>query len=208
MYADCLEIELSAELENTDKPPVLARKPVRADARRNEDALLEAAKLVFASVGVDAPVRQIATQAGVGVGTLYRRFPKRADLIAAVFCREVDLCVAYADELNQSHGPDTALYLWLKRYQSFIDTKRGLASALHSGEASYETLADYFRASFDPTLKALLDAAVAGGHVRPGIEPYDLLRAIANLSTTVGDDSQAHSNRMVDLLFDGLKVGA
>lgn len=179
-------------------------RAVRSDAQRNEDAVLEAAKTVFARMGVDAPVREIAAQAGVGIGTLYRRFPNRSDLIAAVFRREVDACTAEAATLTRDHGPGEALLRWLDRYVEFIATKRGLASALHSGEAAFETLPDYFRASFEPTLTALLAAAAAKGEARDDVDAYDLLRAIGNLTTAKGPDGPDHSRRMVRLLLDGL----
>ncbi len=188
----------------TTHPP----RQVRADAQRNEDAVLEAAKAVFVTDGVDAPVRLIAARAGVGIGTLYRRFPNRADLIAAVFRREVDACTAEAATLAATYAPGEALTLWLRRYTDFIATKRGLAAALHSGDPAFEALPGYFRASFEPALGTLLDAAATAGQARPGVAPYDLLRAIGNLSVASGDDAADHTRRMVDLLLDGLRTSA
>jgi AcrR family transcriptional regulator len=178
---------------------------IRADAQRNEDVVLAAAKELFASMGVDAAVRDIAAKAGVGVGTLYRRFPKRSDLVAAVFRQEVDACAAEASLLAAEHPPEAALGLWLKRYTGFIATKKGLASALHSGDPAYAALPDYFRAQFEPALSGLLAAAAATGKVRGDIAAYDLLRAIGNLSVTSDAESTAHTHRMVDLLIDGLR---
>lgn len=177
---------------------------LRADAQRSEDAVLEAAKTVFATSGVDAPVREIAARAGVGIGTLYRRFPKRSDLVAAVFRREVDACAAAAPELAQQHAPSEALTRWLQLYAGFIATKRGLSSALRSGDPAFDALPDYFRASFEPVLTKLLAAAAAVGEARTDIVPYDLLRAIGNLSVA----DQDHTRRMVDLLADGIRFGA
>ena len=197
--------------KSPDKPQrddKLPKRPIRADAQRNEDAVLEAAKMVFAASGVDAPVREIAAKAGLGLGTLYRRFPNRADLIAAVFRREVDACTAEAAALASAHPPGEALSQWLIRYTAFIATKKGLASALHSGDPAFETLPGYFRASFEPALTLLLQAAETAGEVRPGVAPYDLLRAIGNLSVASGDDGADHTRRMVDLLLDGLRFGA
>ena len=181
---------------------------VRADARRNEDAVLEAAKVVFARLGVDAPVRDIALQAGVGVGTLYRRFPKRADLVAAVFRREVDACALAAGELAVERPHTDALEEWLVLYTRFIATKRGLASALHSGDPAFETLPSYFRSRFEPALEGLLDTACKAGDIETGCTAYDLLRAVGNLSVATGDDSQAHIERMVRLLIHGLRYRA
>ena len=106
-------------------------RPIRADAQRNLDALLEAALAVFSTSGVDAPVREIAVRAGVGVGTVYRHFPERSDLIAAVFRREIDACANAAPILAAEHAPGEALARWMQRYAAFIATKRGLATALH-----------------------------------------------------------------------------
>lgn len=194
---------------DSSKPREGAGRAVRADAQRSIDALLEAAKAVFETSGVDAPVREIATTAGVGVGTLYRRFPKRADLIAAVFRREVDACAAEAKSLAAEHSPGEALACWLKRYTQFIATKKGLAAALHSGDPAFDELPGYFRASFEPALAWLLDAAVDAGEVRSGVAPYDLLLAIGNLSHASNEDGATSSqNMMVDLLIDGLRLNA
>jgi AcrR family transcriptional regulator len=181
---------------------------LRADAQRSEDALLEAAKALFAEAGVDAPAREIAARAGVGVGTLYRRFPKRADLVAAVFRREVDACAAAAAELARSHPPVEALALWLQRYTGFLATKKGLAAALHSGDPAFATLPDHFRARFEPALTGLLAEAAAAGQIRDDVPAYDLLRAIGNLATAGGEDGATHTNRMLDLLIDGLRYRA
>lgn len=191
--------------QDTDAPVAAPARALRADARRNEDALLDAAKQLFAEGGVDVPVRDIAGRAGVGLGTLYRRFPKRSDLIAAVFRRELDDCADAAASLASQHSPVDALTSWLRRYAAFMATKKGLSAALHSGDPAFEALPGYFRARFEPALAGLLNAAVSAGQVRGGIAPYDLLRAIGNLCAATGDDGPAHSERMVDLLIDGLR---
>lgn len=181
---------------------------LRADARRNEEALLEAAKLVFARSGVDAPIREIAAEAGVGLATLYRRFLTRADLIAAVFRREVDACADAAEPLAAEHGPVDALRAWLLRYTRFLAAKEGLAAALHSGDPAFAALPTYFRERFEPVLARLLATAADARQIRADIEPYDLLRAIGNLSVAKGEDGRAHTERMVRLLIDGLRFGA
>ena len=181
---------------------------LRADARRNEEAVLEAAKVVFARSGVDAPIREIATQAGVGLGTLYRRFPTRADLVAVVFRREIDACADAAGPFAAELEPVEALAAWLLRYTRFLATKQGLAAALHSGDSTFARLPDYFRSRFEPVLAGLLTAAAAIGKIRADIAAYDLLRAIGNLSVASGDDGAAHTERMVRLLLDGLRHGA
>ncbi len=184
-----------------------AGRALRADALRNEEIILEAAKAIFKTAGVDAPVREIAAAANVGVGTLYRRFPKRSDLIAAVFRREVDMCVNEAEALSSTREPADALLQWLKRYTRFITTKSGLAQALHSGDPAYGDLPDYFRAHFEPALGALLENAVSAGAIGSGVKAYDLLRAIGNLAVS-GDDGERHTQLMVELVFDGLRFRA
>jgi AcrR family transcriptional regulator len=181
---------------------------VRADARRNADALLEAAKAVFATSGVDAPAKEIADSAGVGVGTLYRHFPQRSDLVKAVFQRGVDACADAAPALAAAHEPAVALERWLLRYTEFVATKRGLAAALHSGDPAFDALPAYFIQRLGPALGSLLDAATASGDIRPGISPRDLLYAVANLSLPVEGEGVAYSQRMVALLIDGLRYGA
>ena len=181
---------------------------LRADAQRNLDSLLEAAKKAFGTSGVDAPAREIADLAGVGVGTLYRHFPQRSDLVKAVFQREVDACADAAPALAAAHEPGSALERWLHRYTEFLATKRGLAAALHSGDPAFDALPGYFLQRLGPTLGSLLDAAAAAGEIRADIGPEDLLYAVANLCLPVSDEGPAYSRRMVALLIDGLRHGA
>ena len=200
--------------EKVDQPSksaageVSASRPLRADAKRSEEALLEAALEVFATSGVDAPVRQIADKAGVGIGTLYRRFPQRADLVVAVFRQQVDACANAAPVLAAEHAPSEALARWMQRYADFIATKRGLASALQSGDPAFKGLPAYFETKLTPALRTLLDSAAAAGQVRADVEPYDLLRAAANLCMSAKDDQTDYARRMVALLVDGLRYGA
>jgi AcrR family transcriptional regulator len=206
-------------IERSDDPDVPGTPPepgmpggparrVRADAQRNIDAVREAAKAVFAASGVDAPVREIAARAGVGVGTIYRHFPQRSDLVVAVFRHEVDACAEAAPALAAEHGPGEALVRWLRRYTRFIATKRGLAAALHSGDPAFDPLPAYFDRHLRPALAGLLESAVSAGEVRADVEPNDLLRAVGNLCLPAGDDRSGHAQRMVDLLIDGLRYGA
>ncbi|MFE9859908.1 TetR/AcrR family transcriptional regulator [Streptomyces sp. NPDC005780] len=190
----------------SDRPteePVARR--VRPDVQRNLDALLTAAAEVFASDGVDAPVRRITARAGVGAGTLYRHFPQRSDLITAVFRHEVDACAEAAPALAEQHEPVEALTLWLQRFARFVAAKRGLKAALHSGDPAYESLPAYFQQRFLPVVTELLDSAAASGGLRADIPPYDLLRAIGDL---VSPDDQGYTQRMIALLVNGLRYGS
>jgi AcrR family transcriptional regulator len=181
---------------------------LRADAQRNLDVLLQSAMAVFATSGVDAPVRQIAEKAGVGVGTVYRHFPQRSDLIVAVFRREVDACADTAALLAAQHEPGEALARWMQRYVDFISAKRGLAAALHSGDPAYDTLPAYFQKRLRPALQTLLDAAVAAGEVRSGVKPDDLLHTVPSLCAPAHDGDPTRARRMLALLVDGLRYGA
>ena len=183
-------------------------RTVRADARRNLATLLEAAMTVFARSGVDAPVREIAAEAGVGVGTVYRHFPQRSDLVVAVFRHEVDGCADAAPALAEAYPPREALSLWMGRYVDFIAAKRGLAAALRSGDPAFAALPGYFETQLVPALSALLDAATTAGEVRGDIEPWDLLRAVGDLGMSAHYDGPDHARRMVALLIDGLRFGA
>jgi AcrR family transcriptional regulator len=186
-------------------PEPVAPRKVRADAQRNLDALLEAAKAVFNSSGVDAPVREIAARAGVGVATVYRHFPQRSNLVAAVFRREIDAVAAAGAVLSAKHDPLEALAAWLRRFTRFVATKRGLAAALHSGDPAFATMPAYFEEHVGPALQALLASAADAGQIRSDVEPMDLLRAVSNLCVST---DEAHSQRMVGLLLDGLRFGA
>jgi len=181
---------------------------MRADAARNVGSLLEAAKAVFGASGVDAPAKEIADLAGVGVGTLYRHFPQRSDLVKAVLEREIDACADAATALAAAHEPGQALANWLNRYTEFIATKRGLAAALHSGDPAFDALPGYFMQRTGPALASLLQAATATGEIRAGVSATDLLHAVALLCMPVPGGGPAYSQRMVALLIDGLRYGA
>ncbi|MHC1481304.1 TetR/AcrR family transcriptional regulator [Frateuria aurantia] len=161
---------------------------------------------VFASSGVDAPVREIAERAGVGVGTLYRHFPQRSDLIVAVFQHEVDACAEAAATLAREFRPGDAVAQWMQRYVDFIAAKRGLATALHSGDAAYEALPAYFLERLGPALQALLTLAENAGEIGADATATELLFAVARLCAPDqygGGPDQAR--RVVALLVDGLR---
>jgi AcrR family transcriptional regulator len=183
-------------------------RPKRADAQRKMESLLKAAQEIFADSGVDAPVREIAERAGVGLGTVYRHFPQRSDLIVAVFQSNVDACADAAPALASKHPPIKALALWMERYVDFIATKHGLCKALYSGDPAYKALPDYFNKRLRPALTSLLDGAIKAKAVRPGVDPDDLLVAVANLCNAGYGRDQQHARRMVKLLLDGLRYRA
>jgi AcrR family transcriptional regulator len=201
---------VAEETEDRDRAQAQGQpaRRLRADAQRSLDALLLAAKAVFAASGVDAPVREIADRAGVGLGTLYRHFPQRADLIAAVFRREIDACADLAPMLAQENDPFEALASWMRRYAAFVATKRGLASALHSGDPTFDALPAHFDQRLRPALRMLLDAAVKAGAVRADVDPDELLGAVGSLGMSANNADPGRTERMVALLVDGLRYGA
>lgn len=195
-------------MKSRKKPAKTRVEPSRrADAQRNMETLLKAALAVFAKSGVDAPVRHIAERAGVGVGTVYRHFPHRSDLLVAVFRQEVDACAAAAAELAAKYPPTEALSRWMQRFVEFVATKRGLATALHAGDPAYEPLPAYYDAKLRPALQGLLNRAVAAGEIREGVTPGDLLSAAVSLCRPAYDVSPGHTQRMLALLIDGLRYG-
>ena len=192
-------------MSDTDQGAAHSARPKRADARRNEKTLLDAAAAVFVKSGVDAPVRDIAAQAGVGMGTIYRHFPTRADLVIAVYRHQVDACAEAGSALLASSGtPDDALTEWVGMFVDFVTTKHGLAAALQSDDARFETLHAYFVDRLVPVCAQLLDAVAAAGETRADVDAYALLRAIGNLCVGADGDPRYDARRMVSLLIVGL----
>jgi AcrR family transcriptional regulator len=177
----------------------------RADAVRNTEAVLEAAKAAFAESGVDAPMRDIATRAGVGVGTIYRNYPQRSDLIIAVFRRELDATAAEADRLAAEYPPAEALRRWAGSLARFVATKRGFSSALHSGDPAYQPLPGQFLGALAPRIQSILDAGAADGTIRSDVGAEELINALSRLADGHGD-GHGHATRMTDVLLDGLFV--
>ncbi|MET8602821.1 helix-turn-helix domain-containing protein [Streptomyces rubiginosohelvolus] len=181
-------------------------RPKRADAVRNQQTLLAAAAEVFVTSGVDAPIREIAKRAGVGMGTIYRHFPTRADLVVAVYRHQVEACAeAGLALLAEEESPFTALERWVDLFVDFLVTKHGLADALRSDSGGFEALHAYFLDRLVPVCGQLLDAAVGAGEARPGIEPYELMRGVGNLCVGRDDDPRYDPRRLVDLLLRGLR---
>jgi AcrR family transcriptional regulator len=182
-------------------------RPKRADARRNEQTLLDAAAAAFVASGVDVPVRDIAAQAGVGVGTIYRHFPTRADLIVAVYRYQVEACAQAGPALLASSGtPHAALASWINLFVDFLVTKHGLAAALQSDAAAFETLHAYFLDRLVPVCAQLLDAAATAGEILPGLDAYELMLAVGKLCIGADHNPRYDARRMVELLIAGLRL--
>lgn len=185
------------------RPAELPRRR-RADAVRNTEALLEAAKAVFAESGVDAPMRDIAARAGVGVGTIYRNYPQRSDLIIAVFRRELETTAAEADRLSAQHPPAEAIRRWADSLARFVATKQGFASALHSGDPAYAMLPTQFLGVLAPKVQRILDAGAADGTIRSDVRAEDLIHALSRLAADRPGETDDRATRMTGVLLDGL----
>ncbi len=185
-----------------------SRKP-RADAIRNRERVLEAAKAVFSAGGPDASLEAVARQAEVGIGTLYRHFPTRENLFEAVYRHEVDQLSEFAEQLKRDALPVEALRRWLHANVQLVATKKGMLAAL--ALAAY-TPSELYAYSFDRLTKAvgaLLERAVAAGEIRADITSEDILRALVGMCYMHDQPGwQAAVLRLVDVFVDGLCLGA
>ncbi len=183
-----------------------ADTPRRADARRNQRSVLDAAAKVFVTSGVEAPIRAIAAEAGVGTATIYRHFPTRADLIVAVYRHQVDgLAEAGPALLDDAPTPFDALERWIDRFVDFLVTKHGLADVLRSDDPCFDPLHAYFLDRLVPVCGDLLAASEAAGQIRPGQHPVELLRGVGSLCAGASTAVDYDARRMVGLLVAGLR---
>ncbi|WP_431040854.1 TetR/AcrR family transcriptional regulator [Streptomyces sp. P1-3] len=178
----------------------------RKDARRNKETLLDAAAAVFVTSGVEAPVRDIAAKAGVGLGTIYRHFPTRAELIIAVYRHQIDACAEAGPALlATSATPHAALGQWIDLFVDFLVTKHGLAAVLRSDDAGFDTLHAYFLDRLVPVCAQLLEAAASSGETRSDMDAYELMRGVGNLCIGADSDPRYDARRLVELLIAGLR---
>ncbi len=191
--------------ENSDSKP---RKP-RADSLRNRDLLLAAAKAAFAEAGADAPLEDIARRAGVGIGTLYRHFPTREALVAAVYAREMQQLSASADALLAQGGAGAALEAWLNLLIDYMATKRIVGPALRADPGEGSALYANSGATILPPLQRLTEAAHAAGDIRPDIGFEDILRMMSGLSQGYEQPGwDAGARRLLSVMMAGLRVGS
>lgn len=194
-------------MNGSDGSPGQAVRPKRADARRNEEALLDAAAAIFVTSGVEAPVREIAARAGVGTGTIYRHFPSRAELIIAVYRHQVEACAEAGPTLLASGvTPHAALGRWIDLFVDFLVTKHGLAVVLQSDNSDFETLHTYFLDRLVPVCTRLVEAAAAAGEIRADVDAYQLMRGVGNLCVGADSDPRYDARRLVELLIAGLRL--
>src|ERR1019366_4395294 len=178
-----------------DRTAATVRKP-RADAVRNHERVLEAAKAVFSAGGPDASLEAVARRAGVGIGTLYRHFPTRESLFEAVYRREVQQLGELAEQLKSEAAPVDALRRWLRSNVEFVATKKGMSAALALAVQGSSELSAY--SFLTKAVGALLDRAVAAGEIRSDISPEDVLRALVGMCYL--HDQPGWQNSVVRLL--------
>ncbi|MFI6876865.1 TetR/AcrR family transcriptional regulator [Streptomyces sp. NPDC050400] len=180
---------------------VLAQRPRRADARRNFDALLAAARAAFADKGAEASLEDIARRAGVGIGTLYRNFPTRQVLFETVYAEEVDALCLLADELADTAEPWEALVAWLRRFVDYTVTKRAIREAL-SGESEIFTAC---RGAMLDAGEPLLRRAREAGEARADLSFDDLLRMVSGVTAAAYVD-EAQRDRVLGYALDGIRA--
>ncbi|MFF2515914.1 TetR/AcrR family transcriptional regulator [Streptomyces sp. NPDC058086] len=183
---------------------VRRRGPLRADAQRNEDRLLEAAAAAFAREGTGASVKDIARAAGVGVGTLYRRFPSKELLIEAIYREEVQRLCEAAPHLTAAQPPVEALRTWMERFIDFMATKHGMADAL-AVVLTDDSEKLHTRALLAGAITHLLTAVEGQAVARPGVDAQDVLMALGGISLIAASEEQrALATRLIDLLLHGI----
>jgi AcrR family transcriptional regulator len=182
-----------------------AERPQRADARRNQAKLIAAAREAFNEHGADASLDDIAHRAGVGPGTLYRHFPTRQVLLAAVYRDDVESLAQRADELAAQLPPSEALTGWLTEQLSYISFKHGLGSAIKAMLAGDSDTMDYCRSAMRGAVARLLDAARADGSVRADIDAATVLRLVHGIG--VASESQPdQALPMLSIVLAGLRA--
>ncbi|MEV0969678.1 TetR/AcrR family transcriptional regulator [Microtetraspora glauca] len=189
--------------------PATGPRPLRADARRNRDRLLDSAVRAFSQEGPDVTLDAIAKDAGVGIGTLYRHFPTREALVEATYRNELErLCDAAADLLD-TLPPDRAIRAWMDRFVDYMTTKRGMSDALRAVISSGGNPFAHSRDRMVAAVTALLGAGAAAGTVRSDIDPEDLLTMLSGVPLTAGEPARRdQARRLLDLLMDGLRYRA
>ena len=176
------------------------RRPQRADARRNFDALLVAARDAFAENGTEASLEDIARRAGVGIGTLYRNFPTRQDLFAAVYLGEVDELCQVAEDVGEL-PPWEALVVWLRRFVEYAATKRAIHEALNRDSEMFRSSRTAMYAAGEP----LLERAQQAGEARLDASFDDVLRLVTGITATGFVDDQQRE-RVLAIALDGLRL--
>lgn len=181
-------------------------RPLRADARRNRERLLISAVRAFSRDGTDASLEGIAKDAGVGIGTLYRHFPSRDDLVEAAYRNELGKLCDAAEELRAALPTDQAMRRWMDRFVDYLSTKREMADALRAVIATGRNPYATSRTRMTAAVKLLLDAGVEAGTLRADVLAEDVLLSLSGIAmATTQPDQREQAGRMLDLLMDGLR---
>ena len=179
------------------------RKP-RADAQRNRERILEVAKVAFTRSGTDINLDELARQAGVGPGTLYRHFPTREVLLEAVYRTEVERLAATQKEFSATLSPVEALRAWMMLFVDYIETKQLIAPAVNTLIGANSKLSEYSGALIKEAIHSLVKRAVDSGAIRADLDPLDLLRALVGVSNVSSvPDWPASARRLVQILLAG-----
>lgn len=182
-------------------------RPLRADAQANLDRLLEVAAAAFAREGADTSLKAIAAEAQVGIGTLYRRFPTREDLVEAVYRNENARLSAAAPDLLATLPPREALQAWMQHFVDYMLTKRGMSDALPTILTARDGLRASSRQSLEDAVRTLMNAGGDAGLLRTDIHPYDVLMSLGGITLGSGHEHQRElADRLIDLLLDGLSA--
>lgn len=184
-----------------------ARRPLRADARRNREKILGAAARLFAEQGLDAGMERIAAEAGVGSATLYRNFPSREALVEAVYRSELARLCDAAPALLAQGPPDEALRAWTRLFLDYVTAKYGMIDALRAIAATGADPYGGSRERVRAAIASLMDACAAAGTIRTDIGPADLAAALEGIAlTSAGAEHRRQAERLLDLTLDGLTV--
>ena len=179
------------------------RKP-RTDAQRNRERILEVAKQAFTRSGANASLDDIAKQAGVGPGTLYRHFPTRDALLEAVYRTEVERLAAAEQKFAETMPPVEALRAWMMLFVDYIATKKIIAPALNTHVGRHSKVIEASYTPIHEAIRALVKRAIKCGEVRRDLDPIDLLRALVGVAyTSSSPDWQRSAKRLVDILITG-----
>jgi AcrR family transcriptional regulator len=179
------------------------RKP-RADAQRNRERILEVAKQAFTRSGADTSLDDIAKQAGVGPGTLYRHFPTREELLKAVYRNELESLATAAGKFAETMLPVEALRAWLLLFVDAVAAKQIIAPALNTLVGDHKKVFEASYAQMHEAIRRLVKRAVKSGDIRKDLDPIDLLRALVGVANVASNpDWQQSARRLVDILLSG-----
>jgi AcrR family transcriptional regulator len=179
------------------------RKP-RADAQRNRERILEIAKEAFTRSGANVSLDDVAKQAGIGPGTLYRHFPTREALLEAVYRTEVEKLAAAERKFAEAMPPIEALRAWMLLFVDYIAAKKIIAPALNTMVGGPSKLFEATGVQIKGAIQALVERAIESGDIRPDLEPFDLLRALVGVSNVAsGPDWAQSARRLVQILIVG-----